>query len=213
LWKHLSRWRDHWDLLEAILGLIAVFALTWGPAALASLAVIVTLVEVDWAWFCLAILITAITVPMAIWIKRMSESAMQKFRSSSRIIGSDDADPDSNEDRRRIPFAILLVGELPRLQRKVRIPLAIWWLAHFTVAAAFIYFSGQALRQRNPGQGFGEGIPIVLLCFAFQFAANVFLVLSVAVGFRSPKITAEVWKKRFLIDAVLTLPVLLELVL
>lgn len=215
MFKSLSRWRRSWNSFEAMLGLIVMFMLSFGPPTVAGLAFLVTLLMGEWSSAAICALITVATGPMAVWLAKMSGAAVEKFlakppKEMERLVIP--ANLKGTASGRQVPFALLMVGELPRLPLVARLPLAVWWSAHFAAASAFVVLSNLPVRQRMQGQGLVESLLTLLICLLFTFAANVFLMLAVSVGFWSPAVTARVWHYRFVIDLLLITPALLGVV-
>lgn len=214
--RGISRWRDRWDRFEAMVGLVAAFVLAFGPLTVAAFAMIFSLFLAEWSVASVAAIITALTCPMAFWLARMAELALVQFRSDSPPLTAHAyglATVDSAELQRRPPFAMLLAAELPALPLVVRIPLAIWWFAHFVAGTALVEFADVVAHTGLLWEGFADGVPAVVFGYLFHFAANVFLVLAVTACFGSLAATAGVWRRRFAIDALFTVPLLLRLLL
>ncbi len=205
LLQGISRWRQRWDRFEAAVGLIAAFMLAFGPFTVAALVLIFSLILAEWRVAGLAAVVTAVTCPMAVWLAWMANSALQKFHA--------DAPVDAARTPRRPAFAMLLASELPPLPGIARVPLALWWLTHFAAGAALVVFADVLVREGLLWDGFTKGVPAAVFGYLFYFAANIFLVLAVAACFGSPTVTAGVWRRRFAIDGLFTIPLLLRIVL
>jgi hypothetical protein len=207
-----ARWLDRWDRFEAMLGLMACFALTFGPLAIAGLTLIFALLLAEWPVAAVAAAITAVTCPMAVWLARMAESALAQIRLGNSQAAESSRGPipsDRFECQIRAPFAIVLVSTLPRIPRLARVPLGVWWLAHFFAGTALIAFADVLVRQGIVWKGLANGLTGVAFAYAFHVAANVFLLLAVTATFQSPKATARVWRMRFLIDGLCILPLVI----
>jgi hypothetical protein len=210
--KSTLRWRHAWDRFEAIVGLIAVFMLSFGPPTVAGLGGLISLLTGEWPAAAACALIVSVTGPMAVWLAQMCGAAVEKFlakppKEMSRLVVPENMK--GTASGQQVPFALLMVGELPRLPLIARFPLAIWWFSHFAAASAIVLVNTLPVRQRMQGQGVVESLLMLLLCLLFTFAANVFLMLAVSVAFWSPAVTARVWRYRFLIDLLLITPALL----
>ena len=108
--------------------------------------------------------------------------------------------------------AAIVRSELPPLPLFARVPLAIWWLAHFAAGTALVEFADALVQEGLLWHGFSDGVAALVFGYLFHFAANVFLVLAVTACLGSPRITAGVWRRRFTIDALFTFPLLLRMV-
>ena len=210
----ISRWRDRWDRFEAAVGLVAAFVLVFGPLTIAALTLIFALLLAEWSVAAVAITVTAVTCPMALWLARMAERALKEYRSDQISLTRHSSWPELGDDadpRRKPPFAIVLASTLPPLPRIARVPLAVWWFAHFLAGTALVSYADVLAREGVLWRGFADGLTAVVFGYLFHFAANVFLVLGVTALFGSSTVTMAVWKKRFVIDALVTLPLLLRM--
>lgn len=209
-------WRDRWDRFEAAVGLCAAFVLAFGPLTVAAFTLLFALFLAEWKVAAVAAAVTAVTCPMALWLAKMAESALSQFRSEPVPETTADAWPwfdDPTVPQRKTPFAIVLASTLPPLPLVARVPLAVWWLAHFLAGAALVVFLDVVAQQVLMWPGLKSGIPAVVFAYLFQFAANLFLILSVAALFDSPMTTVSVWRNRFVIDALFTLPLVVRMLL
>ncbi len=114
---------------------------------------------------------------------------------------------------RRIPLAILMTEQLAKLSVPARAALCAWWLTHFCSATAVALFyddivAGIFMIKQGDAQIWG-----VVIAFVFHFAANIFLVLAVAVLWNSPRVTEYCWRYRFVIDGVVSLPLVVSIFL
>lgn len=114
----------------------------------------------------------------------------------------------SQLDRQRnsefyIPLALAMAIRLPNWWNGIRPLIAIWWLCHFVVAAIFGHL---ATRQLNGINNAGlVAIPITLaVTMAFLFAANLYLMLAIAVGIPRPRVWLIAWRYRFVVDLIVT---------
>jgi hypothetical protein len=199
-------WRDRWDRFEAMLGLMACFALAFGPPTIAGFTLIFALLLAEWRVAAIAGGIAALTGPMAVWLAKMAEHALAQFRTAGSTSSSLRGD---DHPQARVPFAIVLASVLPRLPLVVRVPLGVWWLAHFLAGTALIVFASVLARQGAIWKGFDNPFVAIVFAYFFHVAANVFLVMAVAAAFQSPRVTARVWRARFAIDGLCILPLLL----
>lgn len=216
--QSISQWRDRWDRFEAAVGLIAAFMLAFGPLTVAVFALIFSLSLAEWWVAGIAAIVMAVTCSMALWLLEMAESAFRQFRTDSLALPghaswsmSGDSTKGSSEPPRRPSFAMRLASELPPLPLVARLPLALWWLAHFAAGTALVEFADVFGRERLLWEGLSDPVPAAIFGYVFHFAANVFLELAVTACFGSPGVTAGVWRRRFAIDALCTLPLLLRI--
>lgn len=110
----------------------------------------------------------------------------------------------SKNDEFYIPLSLAMAIRLPNWWNSVRPFIAIWWLGHFVIAALFGHL---AARQLNGINNAGlVTIPITLaVTMAFLFAANLYLMLAIAVSVRLPRIWLVAWRYRFVVDLVVTI--------
>jgi hypothetical protein len=195
-----------------MVGLIAVFVLAFGPLTVALLTAIFAAILGEWHVAAWAASVTAVTLPMALWLASMSGAALTKFRFDQWTDDEDSYETTATEPEHP-SFAIHLTAELPPLPLLARMPLGIWWLAHFLAATALAEFTAQLAEVGILWEGFADGVWGLVLGYLFHFAANVFLVLAVSACFQSPRITAATWRKRFLLDAIFTLPLLARMLI
>jgi hypothetical protein len=206
----ISRWRDRWDRFEAIVGLLACFAVAFGPLTIAGFTLLFAVLCAEWRLAAVAGAITSVTCPMAVWLARMAGHALAEFRTEGSSLPSL---PDDRCPQARIPFAIVLASFLPRLPPVARAPLGVWWLAHFLAGTALVVFADVLAQQGVLWKVFANGFAAIVFAYWFHVAANVFLVLAVMAAFQSPRVTACVWRARFAIDGVCILPLLLWVIL
>lgn len=108
------------------------------------------------------------------------------------------------EDEFFIPLSLAMAIRLPQWWVPIRPFIAVWWLCHFVVAAVFGHMLARGLNGINNAALIT--IPISLaLTMAFLFAANLYLMLAIAVSIRMPRIWLIAWRYRFVVDLVVTL--------
>jgi hypothetical protein len=209
IWRKLTRW----DQFEAMAGLVAAFLLAFGPLTVAAFALVFSLILAEWRVAGVAALVVAVTCPMALWLARMAESALSEFRAGWPPSSGTLSSVDHPTPATRPAFGMLLASQLPPLPLITRLPLAMWWLAHFAAGTGLVMYADELAQQGLIWDGFVAGPPAVVYSYCFNFAANVFLVLAVTSGLGSRSVTDGVWRHRFAIDGLLTLPLLLRIVL
>ena len=191
---------------------MACFAIAFTPPTIAGIVLIASLFLAEWTTLAIATAISGVTGPMAIWLAKMADSALKRTK---HIVEGPSSTASPGEDvylQRRIPFAIVLASMLPPLRRTTRVLLGMWWLGHFLAGVALVVYTSVLLHKGAIQISLANGLWAVLLVYAFHFAANVFLILGVTALFGSPKVTANVWRMRLVIDGLLTLPLLFGII-
>lgn len=208
----MSRWRTYWDYFEAVVGLLATFFLAFGPFTIALGTLVFATLLAEWKVARIAATVTAVTGPMAIWLAKMSSAAFDEFR-RERVLKSfllKSSNSLNCDVPPKHPFAVWLALEVPRVPAAARVLLSIWWFAHFAAGFLLVRYFFKAWNRLD----FPAVVSVVLVAlsvFMFHFAANVFLVLSAGLYLNSVTALERLWRNRFLIDALCTLPVLLQL--
>jgi len=203
---------------EAILGTVAVFMIGFTPPLFALLFGIAALVNEENAselpaWLCFSVCLA--TAALAVWLVRIVRSALFACHPELRKLDQtmseaqtplvspfDSAAP---IERLELPMAVVAGTRLPRLPILLRIPLALWWTAHFAAGAAIGLFGDYYARQafaEAPGW-VASAVPHVL-SFGFSFAANIFLMLAIALFVHNTAMLLRIWKLRLLIDLLIT---------
>jgi hypothetical protein len=210
-----KEWRDR---AEAILGTAAVFIIGFAPPVLAllfGLAALMNRENARWlpAWVCFPFCL--VSGALAVWVVRVVQRALymchpelQKLdramtRGQKPLLTPFDSDEPA--ETMKLPMAIVAGINLPRIPLLLAIPLALWWLGH-AGAGVFVGlklddYMDSAFR-RSP-----DWVKYVLphvLNFGFSFAANIYLMLAVALFVRKTAVLQWVWKMRLLIDLILT---------
>jgi hypothetical protein len=215
--RAVTRLRDRWDQFEAAVGLVAAFILAFGPLTAAAFALLFMLLLGEWSAAGWAAALIAVTYPMACWLRRMAETALKQFRPAPANLQRSMRWPasfDAADLADRPSFAMVLASTLPRLPLLARLPLAIWWFAHFAAATTLIVYRDVVMGGGHLWwERLAVGWQAVVFCYLFHFAANLFLVLAVTALLGSPAATAGVWRRRFVIDALFTFPLVLRIVL
>jgi hypothetical protein len=220
-----KRWRDR---AEAIAGAFAVFFIGFAPPVLALLMGLAALTNAEnakdlpaWVCFPVALISGAFALGLARLIQRtlyMCHPELKKLdramlRGQKPLITPFDSDQPL--EKTDLPMAIVAGMNLPRIPIALAVPLAMWWLAH---GGAGI-FIGLRLDQYidSAVHDAPAAVKYVLpnvLNFGLSFAANIYLMLAVALFVRKTTVLLWLWKVRLLIDLVLTaitaVPALIE---
>jgi hypothetical protein len=194
---------------EAIFGLTATFFLSYGSAVVLGLVSIVTLLMGEWTVFALAIGPAVLTLALAVWVTRAACGALRRcypeLEPAPRDVGPSrtDARPSPGDAE---PFGVEMGLQAVRLPLFLRPVLSLWWFAHFIagVLAAVTVHRSVAESFDRPGMLALIVLPLALN-FAFNVAANLYLVLSVASLHADPWLLRKVWSARFAIDVVVML--------
>ena len=116
---------------------------------------------------------------------------------------SSEHSPVVSDDPLYLPLAVAMAIRLPKWPTIVRAIVAVWWLCHFLAAAMIGHAVAAHCLKGVNNQGLIVGLPITLLVtFAFLFAANLYLMLAVAVCIRRPAIWLIAWRHRFVVDLI-----------
>ena len=110
-----SRSLIRWDQFEAMAGLVAAFLLAFGPLTVAALTLVISLLLAEWEVAGVAAIVVAVTCPMALWLTRMAESALNEFRTGWPAYTGKCSSADSPTAQRRPAFAMLLAAQLSPL--------------------------------------------------------------------------------------------------
>lgn len=223
--KEAKRWRER---AEAILGTAAVFMIGFAPTILGvlfGLAALVNRENAEWlpAWVCFPVAV--VSGALAVWVARLIQRALYmchpELRKLDQVLTRGQKslmtpfETDQPVETVHLPMAVVAGTSLPRVPVLAAIPLALWWLAHAStgviVGLRLDRYMDQAFR------GAPAGVKYVLpqvLNFAFSFAANIYLMLAVALFVRNTTWLLRLWKVRLFIDLVLTaitaIPALLQ---
>lgn len=171
------------------MGLIASFLLAVAAPTVSGLVAVLAFFTAEWKTAGLALVTFAATAPMALWLVRMTENALRQFRVERWA---------RKAEQPRASFGVWLARQLPTIPFLLRFPLTLWWLSHFLAGVIVVEFRGAIAREM--GIPAPNGAVAILFCFAFQFAASVFLTLAIGSAQTSPEITASVWRYRFWIN-------------
>ena len=183
--------------VEAVLGLLATFFIGFSAPLLlvgalfgARTPAMITLLALGFTGWA------------AIFVARLASQALEGERQRSFRLGNTRPDfRPLDSDLLRIPLALAMVARLPRIHRFIRPWLGLWWLLHFTAAAFLGHLAATRTLQEFDVNKLLLSIPLaILMHFAFLFAANLYLLLAIAILVPWPKLWLQIWKQRFLID-------------
>lgn len=195
--------------VEAVLGLLATFFI--GFTAPLVLLIVVVLGRFSLIF---GFVLAGLAGTASVFVARL---ASQSLEGQTRTFRLGDPRPRMGEvngemPRLEIPLALAMVARLPRFPSLVRPLLGGWWLLHFAGAAALGHLTAvQTMHEFNNAALIFSITIAGVVHFAFLFAANLYLLLAVAVLFPWPKLWLTVWQQRFLIDLVIAVLMLTRL--
>jgi hypothetical protein len=223
--KEAKDWRDR---AEAIAGVFAVFFIGFAPPVLAllfGLAALMNRENAEWlpAWVCFPFCLAS--GALAIWLVRLVQRALYmchpELRKYDEVMAPQQKPLltpfDSREplEKMKLPMAIVAGVSLPRVPFLLAIPLAVWWLGHAGTGVLIGFRLDDYMEKAF--RGAPAWVKYVLphvLNFGFSFAANIYLMLAVALFVRNTTVLRWIWRMRLLIDSILTaitaVPALLE---
>jgi hypothetical protein len=193
---------------ETTLGLLAAFFIGFFAPVIFGLVALVGLVQGRIPVILTGVPAALLTGWLALLIARMAAEA-----SMGRLADRDEPPPqfDPTLPVVRLPFALAMAARLPLLSWFWRPWLAVWWMTHFCIAAAFGHFVAVSLIKRLDVATAIVAVPLaVLVHFAFLFASNLYLVIAARALVASPRLCVRVWKYRFVIDFVIASLMLLR---
>ena len=196
-------WRQRWNRIEGYAGLTAAFVLVYAPVVIGGLAVIFATLMAEWRVACVAAPVVAVSLPMALWLTHLCRVAVNEFRAEEA-----EASSCGDEEFAGTPLAVLVSAAIPRLPQLARIPLFLWWAAHFVAGIALV--TSQRLHNEMGWRFFFEGLSGVATALCFTFAANIFLVLSITALLNSSATIPRVWEHRVLVDFFCVSPLLIR---
>lgn len=194
---------------EGVLGLLAAFFIGL-PAPFLVIAAALNLFPGNLRWLGIGLAIGA--GYLSLLVVRLAARATEgdDDQATDRVLSPrrfrDKELVSANEGSRLgvVPLAIAMAIRLPNWPLVFRPFIGLWWLAHFG-AAAFLghLVAAWAAKGLNNAAWF-VSVPLTLLAtFAFLFAGNLYLILSVATCINRPSIWLIVWRHRFLLDLLL----------
>lgn len=193
---------------ETTLGLLAAFFIGFFAPVIFGLVSLVGLVQGRMPMLMGAAPMTLVTGWLALLIARMAAEA-----SMGRLTDYGTAQPPSDPTLpvMHLPFALAMAARLPAMSWFWRPWLAVWWLGHFCIAAAFGHFVAVNLIKRLDVATAIIAVPLaVVVHFAFLFASNLYLVIAARALVSSPRLCVRVWKYRFVIDLLIASLMLLR---
>jgi hypothetical protein len=193
---------------ETTLGLLAAFFIGFFAPVIFGLVSLVGLVQGRMPMLAAAAPMTLVTGWLALLIARMAAEA-----SMGRLTDHGASVPPSDPTLPvvRLPFALAMAARLPAMSWFWRPWLAVWWLGHFCIAAAFGHFVAVNLIKRLDVATAIIAVPLaVVVHFAFLFASNLYLVIAARALVSSPRLCVRVWKYRFVIDLLIASLMLLR---
>ena len=107
-----------------------------------------------------------------------------------------------------VPRAVFIAVRRRRLPRPLRAGIVLWWVGFFLLGLLYALVAHYAanIALLIPGwPGWANSVLVHVLALLFTLAANLYLLLAVALAFGSPRALGRVWRFRFGIDTVLVL--------
>jgi hypothetical protein len=209
-----KRLRYQWTRIESVIGLWATFVLGFAPPVLLLLFGLAALVNEENArdapaWLCFSGL--AATAASGVWTARMASRALALCHPELGPPGSAPVKallPEGAEERVTLPLAVVMGARLPRVPWLLAAPLGVWWLAHFG-SGAFLgrrttFWLESAVQRPSP---LLLAVAPQALTFALTFAANLYLLLALALFVRSVPVLLRLWKFRLALNVAITLAV------
>lgn len=193
--------------IEAVMGLFAAF-LIGIPAPIFVMTAILHVPGVSRELLCvLAFLALIATGYLCITVIRIGGRAVEGDRPGNSFYLARETDENTAAARKQheffIPLALAMAIRLPNWWAVVRPLIAIWWLAHFVTAALIGHMVVRQLNGVN-NPGVGAILFRLALTMAFLFAANLYLMLAIAVSIPRSRIWVLAWRNRFVVDLVVT---------
>lgn len=198
-----SYWHQQWLRLEAYAGLLAAFVLAYAPVVIGGLAVVFATFLAEWELVFITLPIVLVTLPMALWLTHLCRVGLGEFRESELL---NLLDPD--EQSPGLPLAVLVTEALPRLPLLARVPLFVWWVAHFVAGVTLV--TSERLHNELGWRDLFDGFGGVVVALCFTFASNIFLVLSIAALLNSSECIPRVWEHRVLVDLLCVSPLIVS---
>lgn len=191
---------------EAILGLTATFFLGYGPAVALVLAAVFSLLSGHLLLFLLVAGPAAITTSSAVWVTRAAKRAVGRcFPELGEPAAPTSGTPPPGEAPCH-PFGVEIGMQSPRPLLALRPLLGAWWFSHFAAGALLSVALHRWIAVTLNGP---QAMPLVviplLLHFAFNIGANLYLLLSVGSLCADVWLLKKLWSARLLIDFGVTL--------
>lgn len=212
--------RKLWIAIESFSGLLAAFMIGFAPVILLIIGALLALATCN---VTACVLCLAVGLPAGWAASRVAKLAGTVIERQGSLWPPDVAfEPDAAIDDERFGFedrppppvapalALEMARELPRLPVPAGAVLCLWWLCHFGLAAAAGHasadFVSRSLDRPTALTVFLIGLGLRI---AFLFAANLYLVLAVAVVWRQPIVWQSLWRYRVPIDLLLAVGAML----
>jgi hypothetical protein len=203
-------WRQRLVEFESIVTLLATYAGGFLPPLLLG---VVALAEGfghgKLPFFVILVSLAAVTAVSAVWVSRMAHAALAvSCPGLAKLLGVAWRAVRHPEDQlpAAAPLAVVMAVRLPCIPWLLRPLVGLWWGAHFAGAAALAILVNQAMDEILKHAPMHQQVLLPLtMDLALLFAANLYLLLAVAVFFRNPAVHARLWSWRFVIDLVLVL--------
>jgi hypothetical protein len=190
------------ELGELLLGLLAVFILSFALPVLGFLMTLATLIGRDWnlherlippVVFLVATPLSVILVRTVVRILELSNPFGEvRTPGSARLSFSE---------------AIFQATRYPHLPWLLRPFLSLWWLAHFAGGVLITVAAAQRWTRAafNPNDTLTQTVLPSVLGLAYSFAGNLYLGLALGVVMRRPLLLERLWKWRLLTDILIML--------
>jgi hypothetical protein len=203
------------EKLEAILGLLATFILGFGTPLVCLLGIIIGLnVQLppwlEWVVFLVPVASGLLAIPMAWLANSALYDCFPEWTARGCAVRQKNkpelcpfAPSDEHADG-RLPLAVAMALRLPRIPIGLRPLLSVWWLLHFGAGAMLGLGVYLATKQLLAAQAGALLVIPFLLDFGVLFAANLYLLMAVAVLGRNPTLWMKFWRWRILVDLALT---------
>jgi len=191
--------------IEAVLGLLAAFFIGF-IAPLAAFAAVIGMR----LGFVVGLLTIGGAGWLAILVARLASAALEGDHQRTFSLSNRPATVKESRPRLYIPLALAMAVRVPRFTPPLNVLVSGWWLVHFGAAAGLGHLAALKItREFQLGQLLLAVPCSIAVHFAFLFAANLYLVLSMAAACKSPLVWLFVWRYRFLIDLLLALALLM----
>jgi hypothetical protein len=190
------------ELGELVLGLLAVFILSFVLPVFGFLMTLATLLGPDWnlyeritppVVFLVATPLSVVLVGTVVRILELS-NPFGEFRKPGSAHLSFSA-------------AVFEATRYPRLPWLLRPFLSLWWLAHFAGGVVVTVAAGQKWTRAafDPKLAVVHTLLPYVLGLAYSFAGNLYLGLALGVMVRRPSLLERLWKWRLLTDILIML--------
>lgn len=180
--------------LEAVLGLLAAFFIGFSTPLMATAAAVAL------GWGSLGALITlSLSGWAAFLVARLASNALEG--TDQRTFRMHRPDGGGRKIDCVMPLGLAMALRVPRYSVPWGGLLGLWWILHFAATALLAHFASVQLMQNAPaGHIVIHGLFGVAIHFSFLFAANLYLILSVAAFVNRPLIWLTFWRSRYVID-------------